>query len=360
MIVKNESHVIRRCLAAVRDQIDYWVIVDTGSTDGTQEIIQDFMKGYPGKLYERKWVNFEHNRNQALDLARDKADYIFFVDADEVMNFSYDFDKNKLVKDFYLLKTVSTGHEFYFPKLIKDDPDWEWTHVLHEFIRHKGHATGEVLNEIWTTSIQDGARSRDPNKLYNDIEILRTAIEDEPMNARYYFYLAQTYSSAQDFSSALEYYEKRAMMNGDKDETFWSQFCVGHMQEMLGMDPQIYLKSFAKAHQMDPTRAEPLERIANYYFQNDCPSIAYILMKFAQDLPIPVPMNSGYYNWVYNFAVYSIFADCAVELGRKEEAKETYLKLLTRNDLPVDLENHINRQLSRIDNVYQPNIANWF
>ena len=41
MIVKNESAVIKRCLDSVKEIIDYWVIIDTGSTDDTKEIIQD-------------------------------------------------------------------------------------------------------------------------------------------------------------------------------------------------------------------------------------------------------------------------------------------------------------------------------
>ena len=32
MIVKNEAHVIRRCLDSVRPFVSHWVIVDTGST----------------------------------------------------------------------------------------------------------------------------------------------------------------------------------------------------------------------------------------------------------------------------------------------------------------------------------------
>src|SRR5580704_1601575 len=52
MIVKNESRVIQRCLDSVKHIIDYWVIVDTGSTDGTQNVIKDFMKDIPGDLYE--------------------------------------------------------------------------------------------------------------------------------------------------------------------------------------------------------------------------------------------------------------------------------------------------------------------
>ena len=34
MIVKNEAHVIERCLSAARPLIDAWCIVDTGSAAG--------------------------------------------------------------------------------------------------------------------------------------------------------------------------------------------------------------------------------------------------------------------------------------------------------------------------------------
>ena len=50
MIVKNEAHVIRRGLDTVKPFIHHWVIVDTGSTDGTQEIIREHLKDIPGEL----------------------------------------------------------------------------------------------------------------------------------------------------------------------------------------------------------------------------------------------------------------------------------------------------------------------
>lgn len=88
MIVKNESKVIVRCLGSVKPYIDSWIIVDTGSTDGTQDIIRNFYEDVPGSVEERPWVDFAHNRNEALVLAKLKfpeADYILTIDADEVL-----------------------------------------------------------------------------------------------------------------------------------------------------------------------------------------------------------------------------------------------------------------------------------
>ena len=44
MIVKNESHIIKKTLTNIVKyvRLDYWVICDTGSTDKTISIITDF------------------------------------------------------------------------------------------------------------------------------------------------------------------------------------------------------------------------------------------------------------------------------------------------------------------------------
>ncbi|MEN9654269.1 MAG: hypothetical protein RL235_381, partial [Chlamydiota bacterium] len=66
MIVKDESRVILRCLESVRPLIDSWVIVDTGSTDTTKQIITEYLSNIPGELHERAWQNFAASRNEAL------------------------------------------------------------------------------------------------------------------------------------------------------------------------------------------------------------------------------------------------------------------------------------------------------
>src|SRR5882724_9077499 len=109
MIVKNERAVIERCLASVKSLISHWVIVDTGSSDGTQEVIRSFLREIPGQLVERPWVNFAHNRSEALDFAVGKADYLLFIDADEVLEFDADFVWPELAADAYSIETRLHG-----------------------------------------------------------------------------------------------------------------------------------------------------------------------------------------------------------------------------------------------------------
>ena len=110
MIVKNENKVIKRCLASVKPVIDYWIIIDTGSTDGTQETIREFMKDIPGELYEYPWVDFAHNRNQALALSKDKGDYLLFIDADEQLIFDESFSLSSLDKDLFFFDSAAERH----------------------------------------------------------------------------------------------------------------------------------------------------------------------------------------------------------------------------------------------------------
>lgn len=66
MIVKNENATIARTLNSVKDDIDFWTIVDTGSTDGTQDTVREVMGDTPGQLLSEPFVDFSTTRNYAL------------------------------------------------------------------------------------------------------------------------------------------------------------------------------------------------------------------------------------------------------------------------------------------------------
>src|ERR1035437_5875586 len=92
MIVKNEAARIERALTSALPYISCYAIVDTGSTDGTPEIIRSFfaIHGVPGRVAHGPFINFSQARNVALRLGRDMlidpitpfADYFLLMDAD--------------------------------------------------------------------------------------------------------------------------------------------------------------------------------------------------------------------------------------------------------------------------------------
>ena len=120
MIVKNEAHVIRRCLDSVRPHIDHWVVVDTGSTDGTQAIVREHMRDMPGELHERPWRDFGWNRSEALTLARGRSDYVLVMDADHVLHVPADFSFDALDADGYLVAHRYAGVDYGLPILLAD------------------------------------------------------------------------------------------------------------------------------------------------------------------------------------------------------------------------------------------------
>jgi glycosyltransferase involved in cell wall biosynthesis len=78
MIVKNESQNLARCLDSVKAFVDEIVIIDTGSSDSTIEIAQN----YGAKVDYFAWCNdFAAARNYSLSKAT--GEWILFLDADE-------------------------------------------------------------------------------------------------------------------------------------------------------------------------------------------------------------------------------------------------------------------------------------
>lgn len=146
MIVKNEGAIIERCLRSVKNLVDYWVICDTGSSDNTSDVIKAVMQDIPGEIHHRPWVDFSHNRNEALDISRNKADYCLLIDADYVVNVHGEF-KNLLQADSYLIRDDGVL-DYQRDLLVSNQHRWEYKGVTHEYIRSKTATTREKLPEL--------------------------------------------------------------------------------------------------------------------------------------------------------------------------------------------------------------------
>lgn len=342
MIVKNESAVIEKCLNSLKHLIDYWVIFDTGSTDGTQEIVLKCLEGIPGELHESSWVDFAFNRNEALIQAKDRGDYLLFIDADEVWQYSDNFALPDLDKDFYYVNVRELGAaEVKRIGLVSNHLKWKWEGVLHETVTCPQAKTSEILNgvvNICNSAV--GARSKDPEKFLKDALVFKQALEKEPMNSRYAFYLAQSYLNAGKYDLALKCFENRiAMESQDVQETYMALYNQGIVYEKLG-DLEAALQSFFKAHSCRSTRAEPLLRIATIYRQKGNFLLGYLLSKYALTLPYPSQDVCVEY-MTYDYAMLIEFANCALLLGKLEEGLQAGLQLLANPNLPAEIKSHV-------------------
>lgn len=301
MIVKNEAHVIERCLASAKPLIDRWCIVDTGSTDGTQNVIRAFMKDLPGSLHERPWKNFAHNRNEALDLALDeKTDYVLFIDADEAFDVSERFSWPTLNADVYELTAAYGSMRYARVALIATRKPWRWHGVLHEYLDCVEPHRTQLLDSPTIHVRHDGARARDPSTYLKDIAVLEDALRDEPNSTRNTFYLAQSYRDAGKHSEARTTYEHRATMGGWDEEVWYSLFQVAVLTERLGDVPERISAAYLRAFQARPTRAEPLVELARYHrLRGEYPQ-AFVYAKHASDMPRPADrlfVDQATYDW---------------------------------------------------------------
>jgi glycosyltransferase involved in cell wall biosynthesis len=344
MIVKNESAVIERCLNSVKPFIDYWVIVDTGSSDDTKERIQSALKNIPGELHERPWIDFGHNRNEALELAKDKADYVLILDADETLDFEKNFKFPCLNKDFYYIKTDFAGTVYYRSQLINNHLNWKWVGVLHEVLICDQMSNHTILEGVKNVISTDGARSQDPQKFQKDVAVLEKALLQEPTNSRYVFYLAQSYRDAQLYEPALQNYAKRASMGGWDQEVFWSLLQVGLLSEELKKDSGEIAHNYLKAFIYRPSRIEPLYRLANFFRLTDNHLAGYEIAK--KGLTIRNSTDILFVEkWIYDYGLLLEFSVCAYWVEKYTEALLASYLILSIPNLPNNVTECVERNL---------------
>lgn len=355
MIVKNESTVIRRCLSSLKHIIDHWVIVDTGSTDGTQDIIREFLSDIPGEVFDRPWKDFGHNRSEALQLAKGKADYLFIIDADEVVKLEPGFSWDNLYHDSYLVQFMDNGMSYVRCQLVNNHLEWSYKGVLHEYIESREAANQGVCPGIKIIRLLDGARSSDPQKFKRDALILEQAMLEEPDNDRYLFYLAQSYRDYGDLEQSLRYYKKRVEKGGWDQEVWYSMYQIAQLMERAGEPWPLVMEAYLKAYLYRPNRVGPLYRIVRHYMNdNNQFHIAYIFGKTAIEMPIPQEALFVEQS-IYDFYLPLDFGICAYYLGKDEEAIKANNRILVQEGLTGDmfLRALENRRFS-LDRKYPP------
>lgn len=300
MIVKDEAAVIVRCLESAKPHINAWAIVDTGSSDNTKDLVRMTLAGIPGELHQRDWVDFATNRNQALELAYPHADMILTIDADEefrgppLLNLLHTF---KPEADAYYLPVHYAGVDYQRVALLNTKTNWRYKGVLHEYLESDTKAFIGTLENPMIYVRHEGARSRDPETYKKDAETLRRALVDEPDNARYQFYYAQSLKDAGDLLGAREAYTRRGCMLGFYEETWYAMYEVARLTQRVGEDP---ILAYLRAFQYHSLRAEPLYALGNWHRLKAEYALAYVYLHHAKTMKKPVGglfVEGSVYDW---------------------------------------------------------------
>ena len=264
MVVKDEAERIERALVSARPVIDTWTICDTGSTDGTQKIIRETLRGVPGKLYTHKWRDFGTNRTMALERARGTARWRLMIDADEEVTFVNPTFRRWLGarKDDTIeaYDVLVQDHEiaYHVPYLTRGDLDLRYVGVTHEYLKRSPNRRRQKLTGIVVT--HHGKEGGDESeKMHRDIRLLLP--EFRKGDPRAIFYTAQSHRFLGNDLQAALIYDQRAAMPDFEEERWYSAYQAASLREDV--------EQLIEVWRQRPWRHEPLTRAAKIIASND-------------------------------------------------------------------------------------------
>ena len=356
MIVKNEAQIITDTLKSFTPYINYYVINDTGSTDNTTKVIKDYFDsvkidgiivhhdfrtcsetchGKDWKKYSE--FHFGWNRTYSLNLCRQKSDYIWVTDADDIIRGNLILPD--LTEDAYFLK-IGNDCTFNRMHIFKNDPllNWKYIGALHEYPHSdkSSFSTRLIDGDYWIESSTNriGERSSTIDKYLKDALFFEKLLIEEPTNSRYIFYCARSYYDHGDYEKAIIWYRKTIVANGWSEEIYYAYYQIALAMDILKYPWTEVENAFLEAYNFCKFRSEPLYHIANHYRISGDYLHGYIYACMAINIPYPDNLLLFIYKSIYDYKILEELLLCVYNLGYFEKAIDIGRKLLSVKNLP--------------------------
>lgn len=247
MIVKNEASGLQQTLDSTFGFIDHYSIVDTGSTDDTIDIINNFYARLPSSvthaLHSEPFVDFSTTRNRALFLAGNSTEFVLMMNGDDrlvggdEMRAFLETRRGMTAIDeaIYIIpidyggrasgrseRLARTSNHF-----VPNWPNDDYNHWRFEGVTHEAYVCNAALYSgariIYTEGnfgiyhdITNDTPDKKNSRFELDIELLLKDIEAHPDSLnmpRNVYYLAQSYYNLEDFDNARQWYQRRVEIN---------------------------------------------------------------------------------------------------------------------------------------------------
>jgi glycosyltransferase involved in cell wall biosynthesis len=280
MIVKDEEAVIERALRSAIPFIDTWVIVDTGSTDGTKDIIRRVLADISGSLIDRPWVNFGHNRTEALSLCKGHMDWAIMLDADDNLAGTVPHPEvwTHTEIDGFRIRIHHGSIRHHRVQIFRVAANWSYEGAVHEYPKCglPKSTIGDLPPETYMVTRCEGARSKDPHKYRNDALLLEQELVKKPFDSRTIFYLAQSWRDAGVPDKARIYYERYLDLSGDN--TGWIQERYMAIVNLIGLvdDSQDQIDLAWRSVELLPDRLEAVYTLLKRRRQDGRPHLRQV------------------------------------------------------------------------------------
>ncbi len=332
-IVRDEEKYLQKMLDSALPHCSHAVICDTGSKDNTAKIADKafFDSHIVGTIHLDQWVNFSHNRNLAIERARKTGcEWMLLMDGDEELVIEGGgqlYDRLGIMPHGY---NIQHGDSFrwYVPRLVRiNDPapvNWHYVGACHEYLTADGVKAGElpILPGVRIRHLEDGARC--PAKLQRNLDLLTAEYESDKQNPRTLFYLAETYFYMGHYMEAETIYNKRVVVGGWDQETFYSAYRGALCHKSHG---QSFEQLITRAWNMRPSRVEPLLELARYYRASVMHNASYMVT--SQAIKIPMTTDILFVDaQAYDWDVPIEHGIACMATGRIKEAVETFAPLI--------------------------------
>jgi glycosyltransferase involved in cell wall biosynthesis len=307
LMVKNEEKILRRCMAAVEGLVDAYVITDTGSTDNTTDIAVDFLVTHEGCLDVNTWENFGHNRSLSFKNAQGyckakgwdlKDSYGLLLDAD--MLFVPGTLKTQSLGELgYTMIQMAGGLEYPNTRLVRMDHEWVCKGVTHEY--WDGPCTMLPKSVCYIDDRNDGGCKAD--KFPRDLALLEKALQTDPDNVRYLFYVAQTHHSMGNLEKAIEAYKRRIAAGGWYEEVWYSHYMIAKSYDVL-KQPYLFEEWVQRGYDYYPKRSEGLYVLTRSLRERGQHYKAYHYLVLGKAIPLPSDslfIETDVYNGLFDY-----------------------------------------------------------
>lgn len=324
MIVKNEAARILRALESARPHIHCFAILDTGSTDGTVEIIEEWQQlhGIVGKVGHGKFETFAQARNDALKLARESKsldglwDYLLLFDADMQLVANDPDWLYGVIGESHSMYQIAGALHYANSRLLSKHSNAIYLCPTHEYLN--AAITSTIAKEkAYFLDHADGSNRKD--KFIRDIRIFKKALKngEEPKD-RIYYYLAQSYRDAGRPADAIKWYQRRIDLGGWPEEVWSAHTNIAQCWRELGNIGEFLRWSIA-AYNYRPSRGESLYDVAKYFREEPASQTASLIFSEV-GMKIPMPTDLLFVNdFIYRQGFKDEFSICAFYVDNRRD-----------------------------------------